>query len=677
MTETGHRKLAAIMFTDIVGYTAYMATDEHQALKLLEQSRGILRPLISSHGGQWLKEMGDGTLSSFESATEAVTCALDIQRSVAESASFRLRIGIHVGDVIFRGGDVFGDGVNVAARIEPLAQAGGITVSDQVYDSIRNKAGIGVVFLGRKRLKNVNRPMKVFALTGKGLPQPARGSKPVRERLGVADRLLRPAAVVLAAAVVGVLGYVYVTQLLTSDNGITSVAVLPFANFTGEPGQEYFVEGMHEAIIASLAQIKGLKVISRTSVMRYSGTRKMLPQIARELNADALVEGSVTKEADSVRITAQLIHGRTDRHLWSNEFYGDLRHVLALQSGVAKAIAHEISVALTPAEEARLANAPIVDPEAYMAYLMGRHQWNKRTPDGLRESMRYFEAAIAIDPSFALGYAGMADAFNMLGSYSYQPPRDVLPRAQAMAHQALALDSTLAEAHTALAAVQLNYEWDWAGAEQSFQRAIELNPGYSTAHHWYAQLLIALGRTDESLETMAVATQLDPLNLETSGALARKYYFAHQYDRAIELCRKTIELDDQFFLPYIYLGLSYAHQGMFEKAIPPLETAVRVSGGSELVKSSLGYTYGLAGREQEARAILNELRAAAETRYVPAVSMAAIHMGLDERDAVFEWLDKAYAERDHYLIYFKVEPMVDALRSDPRLQALLDKMNLR
>ncbi|MEE9161892.1 MAG: adenylate/guanylate cyclase domain-containing protein, partial [Candidatus Neomarinimicrobiota bacterium] len=336
MTETGHRKLAAIMFTDIVGYTAYMASDEPQALKFLDQSRKVLQPLISSHGGQWLKEMGDGTLSSFESATEAVTCALDIQRQVAESDTFRLRIGIHVGDVIFEGGDVFGDGVNVAARIEPLAQAGGITVSDQVYDSIRNKPGIGAVFLGKKQLKNVTRPVKVFALTGEGLPPPAHGSKPVRERMGASDRLLRPAALVLAAATIGVLGYVYVPPLFLVDDSITSVAVLPFDNFTGEPGQEYFVEGMHEAIIANLAQIKGLRVISRTSVMRYGGTRKMLPQIARELNADALVEGSVTKQADSVRITAQLIHGRTDKHVWSNEFYGDLRHVLALQSGVAK-----------------------------------------------------------------------------------------------------------------------------------------------------------------------------------------------------------------------------------------------------------------------------------------------------------------------------------------------------
>lgn len=678
MTETGHRKLAAIMFTDIVGYTATMARDERQALKILEQTRNVLQPLIKAHAGQWLKEMGDGTLSAFESATEAVNCALEIQRELARTGSFKLRIGIHVGDVLFEGGDVFGDGVNVAARIEPLAQPGGISVSDPVYDAIRNKPEIDAVFLGQKQLKNMNRPVKVFELTGEGLPPPRQGSRPVKERLPVVRAILRRAVWLPAAvAVAGLAGYALIARLPMRGGAITSVAVLPFKNFTGDPEQDYFVEGMHEAIIANLAQIKALTVTSRTSVMRYKDSDKLLPQIARELGVDALVEGSVIQADDSVRITAQLIDARTDQHLWAEEFDRDLRHVLALQSEVAKAIARRIRIALTPAEEAQLAGSPLpVDPAAYGAYLRGRHHWNKRTLDGLNRSMEYFNQAVDIDPTFALGYAGLADAFNMQGSYSYLPPRDVLPRAGAMARRALSLDSTLAEAHAALAAFQFNYEWDWEAAEKTFLHALRLNPGYATAHHWYAQLLIATGRTEESFQAMARAAELDPLDLEIGGGLARKYYFARQYDHAIEQCLKTLELDDRHFFPYIYLGLSYAYKGMFEEAIPALQTALALSGGSALVASGLGYTYGLAGREQDALAILAELNAAADERYIPAVSMAAIHTGLGDLEAAMSWLEKAYSERHHYLIFFRVEPMVDPLRSHPRFVNLLQKMNL-
>ncbi|MEE9162213.1 MAG: tetratricopeptide repeat protein, partial [Candidatus Neomarinimicrobiota bacterium] len=295
---------------------------------------------------------------------------------------------------------------------------------------------------------------------------------------------------------------------------------------------------------------------------------------------------------------------------------------------------------------------------------------------GLSQSIRHFEQAIAIDPGFALPYAGLADAFIALGSYSYRTPREMLPQAGTLARKALALDSTMAEAHTALAEVQFNYDWDLVAAERSFQRAIALKPGYRKAYDWYAQLLVATGREVEGIKTSVDAVPLNPLDTETYGSLALVYYFAHQYDQAIEHCRKALELDEAYFTAHVYLGLAYAQKGMFGKAIPPLEAAVQLSGGSALVKSSLGYAYGLAGRDREARELLNELRAAAETQYVPAISMAAIHMGLGERDAVFKWLDKAYKERHHYLIFSKVEPMMDGLRSDPRFQALLAKMNL-
>ena len=350
--------------------------------------------------------------------------------------------------------------------------------------------------------------------------------------------------------------------------------------------------------------------------------------------------------------------------------------MLALQSDVARAIAQQIRIAITPVEKARLSSSGTVHPEAYAAYLKGRHHWNLRTFDGLNQSIRYFEEAIAIDPTLAQGYAGLADAFNMLGSYSYLPPKEMLPKAGAMARQALALDSGLAEAHTALAGVQMNYQWDWEAAEKSYRRAIELNPGYPTAHQWYSQLLIATGRAEESFRAIERALLLDPFDLDIIGTLARNYYFARQYDRAIEQCLKTIEIDDRFFPAYVYLGLAYTQQGRFEEAIPALQTATQLSGDNALVRSSVGYAYGLAGREKEARDLLGELQAAGETGYIPAISLATIHAGLGELDAVFADLEQAYDERHHYLIYFKVEPLTDLLQGDPRFADLLAKMNL-
>jgi tetratricopeptide (TPR) repeat protein len=350
--------------------------------------------------------------------------------------------------------------------------------------------------------------------------------------------------------------------------------------------------------------------------------------------------------------------------------------VLSLQSEVARAIANQIKIAITPMEEARLTSARTVNPEAYEAYLKGRHHWNKRTPDGLNKSLAYFEQAIELDSSCALGYSGLADAFNMIGSYSYYPPSDMLPKAKEAALQALAIDSTRAEAHISLAAVQLNYDWDWQAAEEGFRRAIELNPGYALAYRWYSQYLIAMGRIEESWDAINRALELDPLNLEINGEAARKFYFTRQYDQAIEQCLKTLEIDDRFFLTQSYLGLSYAHKGMYEEAIPPLQAAVALSSENPLVKCGLGYVYGIAGREKEAQDVLEELFVTAKTRYVPAISIAAVYMGLGDKDRVFEWLEKAYQERHHYLVFFQVEPMVDNLRSDPRFMALLEKMGL-
>jgi serine/threonine-protein kinase len=456
---------------------------------------------------------------------------------------------------------------------------------------------------------------------------------------------------------------------------IDSIAVLPLDNLSGDAEQEYFVDGMTEALIAELSQIEALRVISRTSVMRYKGARKPLPEIGRELSVDAIIEGSVLHVGNRVRITAQLIETATDRHLWAKSYERDLQDILALQSEIARAIVREIKIAVTPEEETRLARIRTVNPEAYEACLKGYYYWNKRTEEGLVRSIEYFQEAIEKEPDYAMAYVGLADAYNMLGGYDVISPIEAYRKGKAAAIKALEIKSTLAGAHTSLAWTSMWYDWDWSAAEKEYQRAIELNNNYATAHHWYGWCLALTGRPDEAIGEFNHALKLDPLSLIINAAAGWNLYVARNYDQAIEHLQRTMELDPNFPRFHYWLGQSYVQTGMFEDAITEFRMAVSISPSSPQYVAALGHAYAVAGKRDEAQKVLDELKELSKRRYVSPFDIALVYTGLANENQAFKWLEEAYKEHAGWLVLLKVEPRLDSLRHDPRFQDLLRRMN--
>src|SRR6201982_4129482 len=458
--------------------------------------------------------------------------------------------------------------------------------------------------------------------------------------------------------------------------GIRSLAVLPLENLSGDASQSYFADGMTDELITDLAQIGALRVISRTSVMVYKGARKPLPQIARELNVDAVVEGTVLRSGDQVRITAQLIEASTDKHLWSQSYEGELRDTLALQNKVAGAIADQIRINLTPQEQSALKKVKVVNPEAYESYLKGRYFWNKRTADGLKAALAYFNQAIEEDPKYAQAYSGLADTYALLGDWQYavMTPKEAFPKAKAAAIKALELDSALGEAHNSLAFVLDAFDWDLDAAGNEFRRAIELNPGYATAHHWYAWHLSLLGRFDEAIAEMRKAENLDPLSLIINADLAELLVLAHSYDESIRQSRKTIELDPNFALAHNQLGQAYLQKHMYAEAIAGLKKAVQLSGDSPTCIANLARAYVASGKRSEAVSLLSDLKKRSNPGYSNASEIAMIYASLGDTNQAMNWLEKGNDKRFKPGVLLR--PGFDPLRSDSRFQNLVHRVGL-
>jgi len=448
---------------------------------------------------------------------------------------------------------------------------------------------------------------------------------------------------------------------------IQSLAVLPLANLSADPQQEYFTDGMTEVLISELSQVSALKVISRTSVMRYKGTSEPLPQIARELSVDGIIEGSVLRSGDRVRITAQLIHAPSDTHLWAKSYERDLRDVLTLQSEVAQAIASEIKIKVTPQEQVRLAGAYPVNPEAYELYLKGRYEWNKRTEAGLRKALEYFQQAIDVDPTYALAYAGLADSYDVLGENGFLPGRDVYPKAKAAALRAVELEEASAEAHTSLAQVLFDYDRNPPAALKEFETAIRLNPNYATAHHWYAMRLAMTGRSEEAFREIQQARHLDPLSGIINVNVAAVLYFARRYDQALVEARKAVDLDPKWTG---YIARIYIQKGMFKEAIAELQQEKNVRRRTDLLRA-----YAAEGNRKEALREFAELRQQSRKEYVSPLAMASACASLGYREEALSWLQKGFDEYAGGMDRLKVDPDLDPLRSDPRFQELLRRMN--
>ena len=635
----GERRLAAIMFTDMVGFTALAQEDEEMAMRLLEEQRKILRPIIARHGGREVKTIGDAFLVEFTSSLEAVNCAGEIQSALkGETAAdsrtkIALRIGIHLGDVIHAEGDVAGDAVNVASRIEPLAPPGGVCVSAQVRDSVLNKTRYAFNSIGTPKLKNVTAPVEVYQISGFGV------------------RLERVAPAPLAQK--------------------DRIAVLPFTNISKESEDDYFADGLTEELISSVSRTHGLRVIARTSVMKYKGTSKPVSEIGRELQVGNILEGSVRKAGNRVRISVQLVDPTDEEPKWSQQYDREISDMFAIQSDIANRVAEALRLQI-------LGTATIGtqtrNPEAYVAHLRGRQSWNTRTEPGIKQAIGFFQKALEEDDTFARAYSGLADCYSTLALLEFIAPSEAYPKAKDAVGKALALDPMLAEAHTSLGLIRFQYDWDWKGAEEEFNEALRINPSYAPAHHFFADYLKAMGRFDEALVEIGKARELDPLNLAINTGVGHVLYLSKRYDRSIEQYKKAVDLDPNFTLTHIWFGRPYLEKGMYTEAISELRTAVKLSGEGTLALAMLGHGLASAGKKEDAQKILDQLVERSKTRYVPSYWVAVVYNGFKDTEQVLKWLHRAYEERSSWLVWCNVEPRFDWLRGNPEFSSLMNAM---
>jgi serine/threonine-protein kinase len=455
-----------------------------------------------------------------------------------------------------------------------------------------------------------------------------------------------------------------------------SIAVLPFANLSADPENEYFADGMTDELINALAKVSGLHVVSRTSVFAFKGKLEDIRAIGKRLQVRTVLEGSIRRARRRLRLSAQLINVADGYLLWSETYDRDAEDVFAIQDEISRAIAGALRVKLFGSQQAALVKPPTDDLEAYTLYLKGRHFWNRRTEQDLRRGLEYFEQALSRDPNYAMAHAGVADSYAILGFYSALPPTEAFPRSKAAALKALAIEPDLAEAHPALAYVAMYYDWDWAAAERECRLAIRLNPGYATAHQWYGNFLVVLGRFQDSLDEFSKAVALDPLSPLKLGALGWSYYFARRYEEAADQCRRALELEPGYPIAHLWLGLAYEELARFAEAVAEFEEAARITDRSVASLAFLGHGYAVAGRKSEARSVFDELIQLRGRRYVSAYDLAVIQLGLGDNASASDWLERAFHERAHQMAWIKVDPRLDPLRGTASFDRLLEQMKL-
>ncbi len=676
------RRLAAILFTDVVGYTALMGRDEAAGRRVRARHEALVRTQVERYHGRWIEEKGDESLSVFPSALEAVSCALALQAELDGDPELALRIGIHLGDVTLEDGRAYGDGVNVAARIRPLAEPGGIAVSGTVHDSIKNQPDIRAVSLGEKELKHVSAPVTVWSVTGTaGLPALSPPAEPApRRRVGP---IL--AALVIAAGLIALWASARDRWQADASGPIRSLAVLPLNDPSATEDEAYFSFGMTEALIAELAKIGELRVISRQSVTPYEGTKASIREIATQLGVDGIIEGSILRSGNRVRITAQLIDARTDSHIWAETYDRDLGDVLPLQAEVAREIARRVKVAVLPSANIATGSSRPMSAEAYEAYLKGYYFQSKRTrPDTLR-ALRYFEEVIRLEPDHPLGYSGLADEYSCAPTHSWSlpdsklwpsVPSEMIARARENAEKAVELDPLSGPAHNSLALISLFGDWDFEAAEAKFRRALELSPGNAWVHYAYHYLLAVQRRFDESRVQLDKTLALDPLRLEYSMALAEFYLWTGDPERSFSTWKQAEEIDPTY--PGLHQSVIRAFCGTerHDEALTALLGASRKFPEDPLVLAEVAYCHALAGESDRARKLLTQVESLSDITYVSPVYRAMVHVGLGEHDLALKALEQGIRERDFRAIYLGIDSTWDPLRENPRFIKMLERVGL-
>jgi TolB-like protein/class 3 adenylate cyclase len=681
------RKLAAIFSADVAGYSRLMAEDEVATLQGLTAERELMTDLVRRYHGRVVDSPGDNLLAEFPSALDATRCAVEVQRALRQrnadlppNRRMELRIGIHLGDVIVEGERIYGDGVNIAARLERLAAPGGICISRTVHEQVSKKLDVGYEDLGDQQVKNIPAPVRVLRVLLEpqaSVPAPPREAEGPRRSYVRLGWLSLVALAVVAGAVV-LAQHVWLKQQsstpsapqIVSTAAKKSIAVLPFVNMSSDKENEYFSDGVTEDLINALSKVSGLRVAARTSSFAFKGKNEDVRAIGTQLNVGAVLEGSVAKAGNQVRITAQLINTADGYHLWSDS-YRELQDIFAVRTQVAETVAKALQVTLGTGEIRTLEQKPTDDLEAYQLYLRGRralellNDW----PDALR----YFQQAIARDPNYALAYLGLAEYYYWVADWTVAS-RDAMPRCREAAEKALQLDPSLAEGHTWLAIVHWWFDRDLEGARQEFQKALAMQADLATAHMWYGLYLTALGQSNEGLAESQRAVENDPFSVLTSTFLAANLYNAGRNDEAIQKSRAAVDIDPLFWWARVWLGRAYARAGRFQEAISELREAERLAPFAE-VEAALGRTYADHGSREEATKVLNHLHEGMSVFVSPGY-IAVVLIGIGKLEEAFAALEQAEEGRWYYGVFLKVDPYFDPLRSDPRFKALLKKARL-
>ncbi|HET7693648.1 MAG TPA: adenylate/guanylate cyclase domain-containing protein [Gemmatimonadota bacterium] len=667
------RRLAAVWFADIVGFTALASRDEDAALKLKEIFQAITRKVVRELGGTLVKFLGDGGLAVFPSADAAVRAGLDVQRAFeartsAAGVAAQLRVGVHLGEVVTESdGDVYGDGVNTAARIQHEAEPGQVVVSEDVWRQLRQRSGYQFDALGERTLQGLEEPVRIYAVGGtpeEAHADPVESHQPPR-RFGRGRRIALAGAV---AMVIVAIGWWLSTRQgggPTAAEAAPSIAVLPFADLSPGGDQEYFGDGMTEELINALTRIEGLAVVSRTSAFAYKGKNLDVRDIGRRLGVGTVMEGSVRVAGDRLRITAQLIDVDNGYHLWSETYDREMADVFAIQDEIARAIVTELEPELVTS--GRIVPRRTGDPEAYRLYLEGRFLWSQRTYESTMRAIELFEAAIRADTTYAVAYTGLADSYESLLGRGFRTAAETLDKQRAAIHRALELDPELSEAHKSLANLLFNQDWDWEAAGRAFERAVELDPRNADAAHAYSHYLTAMGRTRESLDESLRALEISPYDDAIRSHLGWHYLFARDPGRAVEAMAGRMSGYHGF------LARAYQLQGRNAEALVQCERAVAERGSDAFLMGFVGFVYAQLGHEREALDVARRLEAMGDqTSY----DVAVIHAGLGDAERAFALLEEGYAKRSPRMVYLKVDPRLDDLRSDPRFDSLVRRMRL-
>jgi serine/threonine protein kinase/TolB-like protein/Tfp pilus assembly protein PilF len=652
-------EIAHVLFMDIVGFSKHRIHQQsylQQKLNEIASNTDEFRR-AQSNNHMICKSTGDGMALVFFVDPEApVRCALQISRALLDNPDVQLRMGIHSGPVLRtmdanRQRDVAGSGINIAQRVMDCGDAGHILLSKTMADVLFE---IGdrdehIEDLGTTKVKH-NLEVHLFNL--------------YTDELGNSQRpSLLPQPTTL-----------HQTPSGAHRAPIDSLAVLPLANASADPGTEYLSDGITESIINTLSQLPGLKVMARATVFRYKGKEVDIQEVKRDLGVRAVMTGRVLQFGDNLIIKIELVDTADGSQLWGEQYKRKASDIFEVQEEISKEISEKLRIKLTGEEKKLLVKRYTDNTEAYRLYLKGRFCLSKMTKEALHNAIKHFQQAIDTDPDYALAYAGLADAYYGLSS-NHLPPNEAMPKAREAAERALQIDEGLAEAHASLGLVKAFYDWDWASAEDEYKRAIELNPGYASTHHWYGWYLALMGRLNEAIAEIEKASELDPLSLEINTDLGLSFLFARQYDRAIEQFEKAMEMDPNFIWTHFFMGWAYEQKGNYEAAISEYKKAAQLD-DSPLILAALGHTYAMAGRRDEALRVLTEMQEMSQSRHVSSYHFALIHAGLGSKEEVFEWLEKTYLAREEALVWLKVDPRLDSLRTDPRFIDLQRRVGL-